>query len=577
MKFGRFLSVGVISLLGATAGYAQSPFPNNSLERAAERLGGPNAPKRQTWDDSGPAGFSSKENDAKTQRLFEFLSKEYPRLMEKAKDRTSRGLILVCASRVPTDDMTKALLNTVIRDSDNVVKMVAWQAVLSRARYLTPEQYKQWVDATWPLVRAGAFNGMLRAPLVDMLATIPPDRNAKETFARIFANTNSTVYEDAEVLDALGKCGAIWKSPEVAEFLVNRMSSLDDAFRAQRALAAMGAPDALEKEGRRDMGSDQMLRLGVEEVVNWWKVAKPTWNETREIQGQPWRGLRAQFLPEPVSGYINADDPSWKKDLELRPPNMRSFDAAFVVDATGSMGPIIQWLHRDVKRLMKVFGMVSLEPRIGLTFYRDQGDAFITRSQPLTSSVDALLGELSQMTAKGGGDLPEAVFDGLSECMNKNAWVLNDAGKRVIILIGDAPPKPETMDKCVALVQRAAEKGLRLYAIKARTGYGADDLPQFDTLAGVGKGQSIWIDQWSGGQDAGKQVIEAVLVDAINPQYKERISPFVAVIWEMVSDGIPEVQKPFGPRKPPPPREHGGDHERRPPPTPKPPFDPQKQ
>ena len=573
MALDRLLPVGLVCLLGAAAAFAQAPFPNNSLERAAERLGGPSA-RRQTWDDSAPAGFSA-VNDEKTKRLFDFLSREYPRLMEKAKDRTGRGLILVCASRVPTDEITKFLLLTAARDSDNVVRMVAWQAVLSRARHLTPEQYKQWVAATWPLVRANAFNGMLRAPLVDMLATIPPDRNAKETFARIFANTNSKVYEDGEVLEALGKCLARWKSPDVVEFLINRMSNLDDAFRAQRVLAAAGAPEALEREGRRDQGSSEMVRLGVADMVAWWKDAKPAWVEITQVDGRPWRGLRAQFLPEPAIGTVNPDDPSWQKDLELRPPNMRSFDVGFVVDATGSMGPIIEWLQRDVKRLMKVFGQVSLEPRIGLTFYRDQGDAFITRSQPLTGSIAALLDEVSQMTAKGGGDLPEAVFEGLSECMNKNAWVLTDAGKRVIILIGDAPPKPDTKERCTDLVTRAAAKGLRLYAVKARTGFGASDLPEFDALAGLGNGQSMWIDQWSGGQDAGRQIIEAVLTDAINAQYKDRISPFVAVIWEMVSEGIPEAQKPFGPRQPPPPR--GPDDEHRPPPKPREPFDPQKQ
>jgi hypothetical protein len=573
MTLDRILPVGTVWLLGVAMAHAQAPFPNNPLGRAAERLGAP--AQRQTWDEDAPAGFATLEHDERTRRLFDYLSAEYPRLLEKTRHRTGRGLILVCASRIPTDQVTQLLLESIRRESDPVVRMVAWQAVLSRARFLTPEQHRQWVESTWPLVRASAFNGMLRAPLVDLLRTIPADRNSRETFARIFATTNSSVYEDGEVLDALCRCAAAWKNAEVIEFLINRMAILDDAFRAQRVLAAAGAPDVLES--RRDLGSEQMVRLGVEDVMAWWKTARPEWLEPAQVQGQPWRGLRPQFLPGPATGRINPDDADWRRDLELRPPHLRSFDVGMVVDATGSMGPVLKWLHRDVKRMMKVFGLVSLEPRIGLTFYRDVGDEFVTRSQPLTGNVNVLIDELARMDARGGGDLPEAVYDGLNECLTRNAWVLGAAGRRAVILIGDAPPRPGTLEKSVELVRRAAESGLKLYAIKARTGYGAADLPEFDALAAAGNGQSMWIDEWIGAQDAGRKVVEAVLVDAIDPGFKDRIAPFVAVIWEMVSEPIPEAHKPFGPRRPPPPPEHGDNPERRPPPRPHVPFDPQKQ
>ena len=53
---------------------------------------------------------------------------------------------------------------------------------------------------------------------------------------------------------------------------------------------------------------------------------------------------------------------------------------------------MLAWLHSDVKRLMNCIGLVCLEPRIGITFYRDHGDEFLVRTTPLTSRVDVLVG-----------------------------------------------------------------------------------------------------------------------------------------------------------------------------------------
>ena len=119
----------------------------------------------------------------------------------------------------------------------------------------------------------------------------------------------------------------------------------------------------------------------------------------------------------------------------------------------------------------------------------------------------------------------------------------------------------------------AAAKGLRLYAIKAQTGYANLNLNIFDDLAKLGNGSSFWMDYGNNSYDtsAGKQVITQVLVDAINSQFKDRIQPFVDIIWEAVVRPRARTPCPLGPDRPPPqPAPRPRRPRRCPPPTPDP-------
>ena len=114
-------------------------------------------------------------------------------------------------------------------------------------------------------------------------------------------------------------------------------------------------------------------------------------------------------------------------------------DVVFVVDATGSMG----WAIDEVKaRIADVVDWVrDLVPiaRFGIVAYRDAGDPeFEVRAQPLTYSVAKLTRFLGGLSAAGGGDLGEGVLAGLRTGIVDAGW--RPAGKRLMILVGDAPP-----------------------------------------------------------------------------------------------------------------------------------------
>ncbi|MGB3738250.1 MAG: VWA domain-containing protein, partial [Pontixanthobacter sp.] len=92
----------------------------------------------------------------------------------------------------------------------------------------------------------------------------------------------------------------------------------------------------------------------------------------------------------------------------------------------------------------------DLDIRVGFTFYRDQGDAFVTRTFPLDGDMAKAKALIGEQSANGGGDYPEAMQDALIRAAGQD-W-RHDAVKS-LLLIADAPPH----DGDIELTWRAAE------------------------------------------------------------------------------------------------------------------------
>ena len=91
------------------------------------------------------------------------------------------------------------------------------------------------------------------------------------------------------------------------------------------------------------------------------------------------------------------------------------------------MSEIVRFEHVDV--------------RLALVEYRDhlsQEDTFLTIKHDFTDSVDHMYKRLSKCEAKGGGDEPEAVEDGLKASLELN-WRSN--ATKVCMLICDCKKK----------------------------------------------------------------------------------------------------------------------------------------
>jgi len=145
-------------------------------------------------------------------------------------------------------------------------------------------------------------------------------------------------------------------------------------------------------------------------------------------------------------------------------------DIAFVVDATGSMGDEIRYLQAELGDVIAKTkdSLASSTLHLGSVFYRDAGDAYVTRTSPLSANVAQTLDFIGQQRADGGGDTPEAVDQALAVALNSLAWSAQ-AKARLLFLILDAPPheEPAVLASLQHSIRQAAAKGIRLIPIAA--------------------------------------------------------------------------------------------------------------
>ena len=149
-------------------------------------------------------------------------------------------------------------------------------------------------------------------------------------------------------------------------------------------------------------------------------------------------------------------------------------DVVFVLDTTGSMKDDVEKLRKEfIPRLVEGLKMFT-SIRIGLLLYRDYVDNYKYKGLPVkffdfTDDVNVFTRNLNSFVIRGneGGDIPEAVYEGLFAGLDFYEW-REDAVKK-IILIGDAEPHPiprGTKKYTKTLVEETArEKNIKIHAI----------------------------------------------------------------------------------------------------------------
>ena len=165
--------------------------------------------------------------------------------------------------------------------------------------------------------------------------------------------------------------------------------------------------------------------------------------------------------------FIYASDPEdlvKKINEELEKEKGKNVDIVLCLDTTGSMGPYIDGVRKMLIPMMKETIAEFSDFRIGMVLYRDYRDEYLNKLIPFTKDFNVFQRNLNAARAKGGGDIPEAVYEALYEGADKFPWA---AESRLLILVGDAPPHPRQRGKISKemVYQKAAEKGLKLSAI----------------------------------------------------------------------------------------------------------------
>src|SRR4051812_9774053 len=146
-------------------------------------------------------------------------------------------------------------------------------------------------------------------------------------------------------------------------------------------------------------------------------------------------------------------------------------EVAFVLDTTGSMGPLIEGAKRKIWSIATaiVEANPDAEIRMGLIAYRDIGDEYVTKKFELTTDIQDLYANLLELKARGGGDWPESVNEALHAGVTKLAWTQGSEICRIVFLVGDAPPHMDYAQdtKYPDVVRIARERGIVINAVQA--------------------------------------------------------------------------------------------------------------
>lgn len=153
-----------------------------------------------------------------------------------------------------------------------------------------------------------------------------------------------------------------------------------------------------------------------------------------------------------------------------------------VVDTTGSMGDELSFLRDELAGVVtRVSAALDCNIRLGLLFYRDEGDEYVTRKFDFINVTSSLglniaVRNIKAQSSSGGGDYPEAVDTALSEAVAAN-WH-DDSKTKLMFFVLDAPYHDKQANQSVFsdAVKSAAQKGIRIIPVAAS---GLDVLGQY--------------------------------------------------------------------------------------------------
>jgi len=237
----------------------------------------------------------------------------------------------------------------------------------------------------------------------------------------------------------------------------------------------------------------------------------------------------------PVAPSLTTGRPGSYGNFEDMLDEMRrhGLDVVLTIDTTGSMGWVIEEVRDRIEELVEVVRGFVPKTRFGIVAYRDFDASYVTKIQPLTYQVRKLHRFLEGLEAQGGGDVYEALEPAIVESIDKSGF--RESAYRVIVVVGDAPPHPESMLRLLKRVKRFRESGgvVTLLDVSLRSNpevlrriYGMEStssgelIPEYHELADVGGGEVVNLMGTS-------QVARNIAVAIFGTQWMDWLSPFL--------------------------------------------------
>lgn len=404
---------------------------------------------------AGQLGVRVLSDEQKVAARFETMVREYRGHLD-SPDWIRRSLAVIGLGRIPTTEATELILMRFDSEKHPVARLVAWQAMLSRAALLSEDEVTAFEAATWSMIDQGLFSGDLRVGVLDVLSCRPITPRARAWFLELFKNTNSLDSADIPTLIAMGRALERWGDAMLVEDLLRSLSSPHTAVRAELVLQAAGAT----VEWNRTSEARKVY-------TEWWKTARQSFTAAAPPE-DAFGALERQYCPAPVDPAEVLADPNWYDELELGALQLQNFDFAIAIDCSKSMAPEIERLKRDIAIMVAAFAQVAREPRVGVTLF---APGALVKCQSLTGS-GKVLGAFLRKHAQIFGPAGDEEWAGaLEQTITESRWVApGERSRRFIALISDEPITKEQFVRSWDIARQAAQGGFRIYGVRVKPG-----------------------------------------------------------------------------------------------------------
>jgi len=436
---------------------ARMSFPRSMVKEVIEQAAPP-APDTRPADGGAKPAPEKPAPKSRAEMIREKLIKFYLEMYGKhlvSADWITRAMAVISLSRLDAPAATGRLLEVLERDRSVLVRVYAWEALHARNGSLSSQDRRRWASGGMALVRKKALGGDLRVGLVRLVGSARRTAVHDQFFRELFNQTSLARAADRKTLEAMRDALAASRNPTLIWWLIRDMKDPPKAARADFVLSGLKGGVAARRF------PPPPARQLQQEWVRWYKENRSALDTPPAPK--PYTG-RSALLP-PAEKIQDPKDPKWHKDLELPRLHLGQLAVVFCVDSTGSMRSAIEWVKRDIIRMMRALALVSRERYIGVTLYNAQGQ--IDGNYPLTDNAPALAKAVQNCRAHGGGQ--EAVLEGLETAVDKHPWPKGRSCRKYVFLVGDEAPATGTMTRIEQVVTEAAKRGFHFHCLQVHS------------------------------------------------------------------------------------------------------------
>lgn len=228
--------------------------------------------------------------------------------------------------------------------------------------------------------------------------------------------------------------------------------------------------------------------------------------------------LLAEARPErvrtgqPEGTQVRAPRPGGETRQPPRIPLLegRALDLMVCIDHTQSMESVIRAAQVELVLLNRILDDLVNDHRVGLITYDDKAHGILGLGRGQRRLREAL----ARIETRGGGDVPEGVDKALIGALSPNAGWRPEA-ERVVVIVGDAPPRNTDQAAAERLAGQKAGEGFRIHALMCR-----GPVRQLEAIARAGGGAAIQL-----GADS-NTLLAQFLALVFGERYREQLLTF---------------------------------------------------